>query len=523
MRDVQPMRSAVAHPASRPAAGPPRTPPAAGALTIDDAEAYVRGICFKTGPPRRIGVELEWIVQDVNDPALPVDQHHLAEALATLTVNGSDGSATSGLPTGAAITREPGGQVELSSLPADSLPQCVEGVHADLATLRAALRTRGYTLVGFGHDPWRPPVRVLDLPRYAAMEEFFDRTGSAGRNMMGASASVQVCLDAGTEDSGPTGYARRWRLAHLLGPVFVAAFANSPLWHGRPSGWRSTRQAVWSRMDPSRTLAPQGADGFAGPESLGGAHPFDGPGGAATGPVPGTEPVSRGPAGTEPASGGPAGIEPVPGIDPREAWARYALDAALLCLRREDGQPWTAPARVSFRQWIDGGAGCAPEVDRPPTVEDLAYHLTTLFPPVRPQGHLELRMIDAQPGDDGWIVPLAVVTALFDDEEAALTAETVAGSLITPGARAPRNPLWIRAARDGLTDPQLRQAAEACFTAAAAALPRLGATDEIRAAVADFAQRHVARGRCPADDLLDAVRGSRARTLPAPGRETPRC
>lgn len=44
------------------------------------------------------------------------------------------------------------------------------------------------------------------------------------------------------------------------------------------------------------------------------------------------------------------------------------------------------------------------------------------FPPVRPRGHLELRVIDAQPGGDGWIVPLAVTAALFDDREATETA-----------------------------------------------------------------------------------------------------
>ncbi|KOG85757.1 glutamate--cysteine ligase, partial [Streptomyces varsoviensis] len=92
-----------------------------------------------------------------------------------------------------------------------------------------------------------------------------------------------------------------------------------------------------------------------------------------------------------------------------------------------------------FRAWARGGW------PRPPTADDLAYHLTTLFPPVRPRGHLELRMIDAQPGDDGWLVPLAVTAALFDDPVAAETAyravkplADTAGSLPAPG-----NPLWL--------------------------------------------------------------------------------
>lgn len=525
-----------------------------GPLTEAEAQTYVHGICFKTGPPSRIGVELEWFVHDAGDPALPVEPSRLAEALvsvitppsrrpedrqapvaatddhppapgpvrpggtagppegtttvvpgafgppATAPPAGATPSATTDppsataappsatapppvptapptvgdrLPAGALLTREPGGQVELSSLPAESLSECVAAVRRDLEALRDALGAHGLLLAGYGHDLWRPPRRTLDLPRYAAMEEFFDRQGPAGRSMMCGTASVQVCLDAGTESPGPSGFTRRWRLAHLLGPVLVAAFANSPLLRGRPSGWRSTRQAVWTRLDPSRTLAP-------------------------------------------------------PGADPRAAWAAYALDAELLCVRRDDGRPWTAPPGTTFRQWIHGQANGAGEP--PPTRDDFAYHLTTLFPPVRPQGHLELRMIDAQAGPDGWIVPLAVVTALFEDADAALLAETVTERLAVPGPAAPRNPLWLRAARRGLADPALRRAAQACFAAAQAALARLDAPPEVRSAVAEFAERYVARGRCPADDLLDAVSGggNAARLRSRPGRsrswkETPPC
>jgi glutamate--cysteine ligase len=113
-------------------------------------------------------------------------------------------------------------------------------------------------------------------------------------------------------------------------------------------------------------------------------------------------------------------------------------------------------------------------------------------------------MIDAQPGDDGWIVPLAVTAALFDDPEAAEVAyRTVKPLAERAEARpAPCNPLWNDAARYGLTDPELREAAATCFAAAAEALPRLGATAEVQEAVAEFTDRYVARGRCPADDLL---------------------
>lgn len=97
---------------------------------------------------------------------------------------------------------------------------------------------------------------MLASPRYEAMETYFDRTGPAGRAMMCTSASVQVCVDAGHEEPGPLGHGRRWRLAHLLGAVLVAAFANSPAHEGPYAGWRCARQGVWSDLDTRRSLAP---------------------------------------------------------------------------------------------------------------------------------------------------------------------------------------------------------------------------------------------------------------------------
>mgnify|MGYP000225654865 CR=1 FL=1 len=47
-----------------------------------------------------------------------------------------------------------------------------------------------------------------------------------------------------------------------------------------------------------------------------------------------------------------------------------------------------------------------------PTTDDLTYHLTTLFPPVRPRGWLELRMIDGLP-PEWWPVALTLVAGSF--------------------------------------------------------------------------------------------------------------
>ncbi|MGA5198486.1 ergothioneine biosynthesis glutamate--cysteine ligase EgtA [Streptomyces exfoliatus] len=408
-----------------PSGGPP--------LTEREAEDLLRCICFKTGPPRTVGVELEWLVHELRDPRLPVRPPRLAAALDTVR----------SLPLVSSLTFEPGGQLELSSLPAGSLMECLDSLSADLRAVRSALGPLGLTLSGYGVDPWHAPRgRVLHEPRYDAMETALDRTGPSGRAMMCESASVQICLDAGVEEPGPLGYHRRWRLAHLVGAVLVAAFANSPLHGGRRTGWRSTRQALWTDLDPRRALAP----------------PPDG--------------------------------------EPRAEWAAHVLDTPVMCVRAEEG-PWAVPEGLTFRDWLRTG------LPRPADADDLRYHMTTLFPPVRPRGHLELRMVDAQPGRDGWMVPVAVTTAVFDDPEAAETVYRAVKPLAERAGSgpAPRNPLWLAAAREGLADPELHTAARAVFSAALEALPRIGASEELRRAVAAFHERYVIPGSCPADDF----------------------
>jgi gamma-glutamylcysteine synthetase len=538
-----------------------------GPISEAEAEEHVSGICFKHGPPRRVGIELEWLVHDAADPARPVAPQRLAAAFA-----GAQEQPMSGQ-----LSLEPGGQWELSSQPADSLAECLAVADRDLGRMAAAAAAAGLRLAGLGAEPDLPPRRTLDQPRYAAMEEYFDRRGHWGRVMMCSTASVQVNLDAGLDgdlldrpaadpaaypgagfapgpdsarqaphgpagrpgeqlpdglapgrergpdparqtphgaagsgerelrnlphglDPGrepgpdparqapyrpanPLGQRERWDLLHDLGPVLVAAFANSPLLNGRPTGWRSTRQAVWARLDPGRTLAP----------------------------------LPHRAAGTGADGAGTRGL--------RTAWTDYVLNAELMCVRRPHG-PWTAPRGLTFRDWLRSTGP-----DRP-TQADLDYHLSTLFPPVRPRGHFELRVVDAQQGG-AWQVVAALVTALLDDPVAAdaaravveplcapQSASTVAGRAAGAGERGPRGALWLRAARLGPADPALRTAAEECFDLALAALPRLGAPAWAADAVADYAERYVRRGRCPADDRLDALSDQARRPEPRRAEE----
>lgn len=285
---------------------PPVPPPAPGAppspaISETEAEHLIHGICFKTGPPRLIGAELEWLVLDAERPGLRVTPERLRAAHA----------AARALPLNSRVTVEPGGQLELSSTPATSLTGCVDGLQDDLTAVRAALRGQGLVLHGLGRDTRLPYHRLLNSPRYDAMEAYFDRTGPAGRAMMCASASVQVCVDAGYEEPGVLGHGRRWRLAHLLGAVLVAAFANSPADEGPYAGWRCSRQGIWNDLDSRRTLAP----------------PLD--------------------------------------AGPRDGWVRQALDTEVMCVRSYEGEAWDVPRGTTFRDWLRAGDEGRP-CGRPP-------------------------------------------------------------------------------------------------------------------------------------------------------------
>ena len=231
----------------------------------------------------------------------------------------------------------------------------------------------------------------------------------------------------------PTSASGGGSVAHTIGPTLVAAFTSSPVAEGRPTGWASTRLGTWLAIDPTRTAAAAG------------------------------------------------------GCDD---WVAYALAANVLLVRRGT-EMVPLRERLPFSAWIASGHALGP-----PTVDDLDYHLTTLFPPVRPRGFLEVRYLDALP-DPWWRVAVAVVTALVQDR--------VAGD-IAVAACAPVADRWCDGARCGLADPVFQAAAmsdRGCCPRRVRPPPR--------------ARRH--GHRHPLRSLRRAV----PRSVPDAGRRRPRC
>jgi glutamate--cysteine ligase len=399
-----------------------------GAAVVRDrghAEAYVASVCFKHGPPALFGVELEWLVRPRSADRLTAAT--LAAALGAHCPTSLDPlSLADPLPGGSLVTVEPGGQIELASPPLPDLARLVSTASSDVDALHGLVSAAGLAVEGRASAAEGPPSRLLELPRYRAMERAFDRIGPHGRSAMCSTAAVQVCVDAGERAD----IAARWAAVHALGPVLVAAFANSPRLHGRRTGWKSARWAAWLRADPARTAPP---------------------------------------------------AEPDP-PDPAAAWARRVLDAPVLCVRAPGS--WLVPDGVSFATWISEAR------PRPPTLADLDYHVSTLFPPVRPRGHLEVRYVDMQPGRR-WALPVAVLTALLSDPGVIDVVRDLC---------APARTRWVSAARHGLADRVLAHAAVQVFELACARLPDLAAPTWLVDELVVMTDRLVRRGLCPADE-----------------------
>ncbi|TCK24354.1 ergothioneine biosynthesis glutamate--cysteine ligase EgtA [Pseudonocardia endophytica] len=403
-----------------------------------EAEAYVASVCFKHGPPRLVGVELEWMAHRPDDPRALIDPVALRAALGPhAPVSLDPSSPAAPLPAGCDVTVEPGGQVEIASPPLPDLGSLTRIVDADARHLRTLLANAGLQVHPRAADPQRPARRILDLPRYRAMECVFDRVGPHGRSGMCSTSAVQVCLDSGPAER----VAGRWAALHEMGPALVAAFANSPVQHRRRTGWKSTRMACWLSLDPGRTAPP----------------PLDVP-------------------------------------DPAQAWAGRVVDTPLLCVRGTDD--WDVPPAVTFAEWVDGRRRDG-SLGRDPTTADLDYHISTLFPPVRPHGHLEVRYVDGQAGRD-WALPTAVLLALTSSPEIESRVREICE---------PTRDRWVPAARDALADPPLARAAAELFPLACDVLRGATAGDGLEWGPADVVDRleqvteqRVLRGLCPADE-----------------------
>ncbi len=258
---------------------------------------------------------------------------------------------------GANVSLEPGGQLELSGAPLETIHQTCDEVNEHLREVKEVADAIGAGFIGLGAAPiWRhADMPVMPKGRYRLMTDYMGRVGTHGTHMMYRTCTVQVNLDFASESD----MVQKLRVALALQPVATALFANSPFWEGAPAGLLSYRSRVWRDLDADRT----------------GMLPFvfeDGFG--------------------------------------FERWVDYALDVPMYFVYRNG--VYVDALGQSFRDFLEGRLPALP--GETPTLSDWADHLTTIFPEARIKKFIEMRGADGGPWRRLCALPAFWVGLIYD-------------------------------------------------------------------------------------------------------------
>ena len=258
---------------------------------------------------------------------------------------------------GANVSLEPGGQLELSGAPLETIHQTCDEVNEHLVEVKSVADEIGVGFIGLGAAPhWtHDEMPVMPKGRYRLMTDYMDRVGTMGKSMMYRTCTVQVNLDFGSEAD----MVKKLRVALALQPVATALFANSPFFEGHLNGHKSWRARIWRDLDASRT----GMLPFVFEEGFG-----------------------------------------------FERWVNYALDVPMYFVYR-DGRYVDALGQ-SFRDFLRGELPALP--GEMPTLSDWADHLTTIFPEARIKRFIEMRGADGGPWRRLCALPAFWVGLLYD-------------------------------------------------------------------------------------------------------------
>ncbi|MEM0922082.1 MAG: glutamate--cysteine ligase [Pseudomonadota bacterium] len=355
---------------------------------------------------------------------------------------------------GANVSLEPGGQLELSGAPLETIHETCDEVNAHLAEVKSVADRIGVGFIGLGAAPiWtHQQMDMMPKGRYKLMTRYMGEVGTHGTQMMYRTCTVQVNLDFASEAD----MVQKLRVALALQPVATALFANSPFFEGKPNGHKSWRSRIWRDLDADRT----------------GTLPFvfdDGFG--------------------------------------FEAWVQYALDVPMYFVYR-DGVYIDALGQ-SFRDFLKGRLPALPgEV---PTLSDWADHLTTIFPEARIKKFIEMRGADGGPWRRLCALPAFWVGLTYD--QAALDA---AWDLCRDWTAEEREQLRIDASVHGL-EAKIRNrrmqelAADVLAIAESGlknrALPGAGGMIPDETHFLNALQETVESGQSPADELLAKYHG----------------
>ena len=163
-----------------------------------------------------------------------------------------EGEALIGLTkSGANISLEPGGQLELSGAPLQTIHETCDEVNQHLVEVKTVADKLNVGFIGIGAAPeWsHEQMPILPKGRYKLMTDYMGRVGTHGTQMMYRTCTVQVNLDYSSERD----MIQKLRVALALQPIATAIFANSPFFDGKVNGHKSWRSRIWRDLDKDRT------------------------------------------------------------------------------------------------------------------------------------------------------------------------------------------------------------------------------------------------------------------------------
>jgi glutamate--cysteine ligase len=356
---------------------------------------------------------------------------------------------------GANISLEPGGQLELSGAPVETIHETCDEVNTHLREVREVADEIGVGFIGLGAAPeWaHEQMDLMPKGRYRLMNDYMGRVGTMGRVMMRRTCTVQVNLDFGSEAD----MIKKMRVAIALQPVATALFANSPFFEGKPNGYKSLRSKVWRELDASRT----GTLPFVFDDDFG-----------------------------------------------FERWVEYALDVPMYFVYR-DGKYIDALGQ-SFRDFMKGKLPALP--GETPTLSDWADHLTTAFPEARMKKFIEMRGADGGPWRRLCALPAFWVGLTYDQD-----ALDGAWDLVKDWTPAQHDALRVAASVDGLqakvTGINMHDIAREAVALSeqglkARARPGAGGMVPDETHFLNALKESVETGKVPADELLEDYHGS---------------
>jgi glutamate--cysteine ligase len=209
----------------------------------------------------RIGIELEYgLVRSSGDGIGYDEPRGIRVLLESLLAESSgepvmeDGNLLAvKFPDGAKVSLEPGGAIEYSSAPYESVAQVTSAAGAAVDHLTELGRNLDIALLPGGLLPFTKVSEINWIPkgRVQVMRDYFKTLGDSGSDadgVMGLATSAQTTLDYTSEED----LATKLRVLVAISPIVAALFVNSPLEGGELTGALSRRLQLWRKLAPPR-------------------------------------------------------------------------------------------------------------------------------------------------------------------------------------------------------------------------------------------------------------------------------